>query len=234
MTAELGGQTGLCDPDETTAAFIRAAGAEPGDIAHWQSDADAVPAERHRFDAAALDAAGRGAAQPRQCRAGRRTTARSKIDVAHIGACTGAKLVDLRMAASVLKGRKVASGRVAAGRAGLAPRSGGGGERRHAADPDRRRRDAAAERLRHVRRLQRHAGGERDLHLLDRAQLQGPHGHRRAPTSISARPTRSRRPPCAAASPIRARCCHERAAITAAPSSSATASTPTCWRPASI
>ena len=29
MTAELGGQTGLCDPDETTAAFIRAAGAEP-------------------------------------------------------------------------------------------------------------------------------------------------------------------------------------------------------------
>ena len=32
------------------------------------------------------------------------------IDVAYIGACTGAKLVDLRMAARVLEGRKVAAG----------------------------------------------------------------------------------------------------------------------------
>ena len=33
-----------------------------------------------------------------------------RLDQAYIGACTGAKLVDLRMAASVLKGRKVDSG----------------------------------------------------------------------------------------------------------------------------
>ena len=32
------------------------------------------------------------------------------IDQAYIGACTGAKLSDLRMAAEVLKGRRVASG----------------------------------------------------------------------------------------------------------------------------
>jgi 3-isopropylmalate/(R)-2-methylmalate dehydratase large subunit len=32
------------------------------------------------------------------------------VDVAYIGACTGAKLEDLRMAATVLKGRRVASG----------------------------------------------------------------------------------------------------------------------------
>jgi len=32
------------------------------------------------------------------------------IDQAYIGACTGAKLTDLRMAAEVLKGRKVAKG----------------------------------------------------------------------------------------------------------------------------
>ena len=176
-------------------------------------------------------AAGRGAAQPGQCRAGRRPRhgddrrrpyrrlhRRQARRPAHGG--VGAQ------------GPQGRSRRVAAGRAGLAPRPGGRGERRHAADPDRRRREAAAERLRHVRRLQRHAGGERDLHLLDRAQLQGPHGHARAPTSISARPTRWRPPPCAGASPIRARCCHERA-TSAAPSSTATASTPTCWRPAS-
>jgi 3-isopropylmalate/(R)-2-methylmalate dehydratase large subunit len=34
----------------------------------------------------------------------------TKIDVAYIGACTGAKLDDLRAAAQVLRGRKVAPG----------------------------------------------------------------------------------------------------------------------------
>ena len=109
MTAELGGQTGLCDPDETTASFIRAAGAEPGDVARWQSDADAVPAERHRFDAAALTPQVAAPHSPANA-APVADHGAVKIDVAHIGACTGAKLVDLRMAASVLKGRKVDPG----------------------------------------------------------------------------------------------------------------------------
>ena len=109
MTAELGGQTGLCDPDETTAAFIRTAGAEPGDVAHWQSDADAVPSERHRFDASALTPQVAAPHSPANA-APVADHGTVKIDVAHIGACTGAKLVDLRMAASVLKGRKVDPG----------------------------------------------------------------------------------------------------------------------------
>jgi 3-isopropylmalate/(R)-2-methylmalate dehydratase large subunit len=33
-----------------------------------------------------------------------------KIDVAYVGACTGAKLEDLRMAADILRGRKIARG----------------------------------------------------------------------------------------------------------------------------
>ena len=156
-----------------------------------------------------------------------------KIDVAHIGACTGAKLVDLRMAASVLKGRKVDPGVSLL----VAPAS---------------RRDQEAAANDGTLQILVDAGatllpnacgmcagyngtlaGKRDLHLLDRAQLQGPHGNARARTSISARPTRWRLPPCAAASPIRASCCHDRHAM-GAPSSTATASTPTCWRPASI
>ena len=36
--------------------------------------------------------------------------ANTRIDVAYIGACTGAKLDDLRFAAQVLKGKKIASG----------------------------------------------------------------------------------------------------------------------------
>jgi 3-isopropylmalate/(R)-2-methylmalate dehydratase large subunit len=106
MTAELGGQTGLCDPDETTAAFIRAAGSDPGDVAGWQSDPDAVPSERHRFDASALSPQVAAPHSPANA-APVADHGNVTIDVAHIGACTGAKLVDLRMAASVLKGRKV-------------------------------------------------------------------------------------------------------------------------------
>jgi 3-isopropylmalate/(R)-2-methylmalate dehydratase large subunit len=106
MTAEIGGQTGVCDPDETTASFIRTAGADPGDIARWQSDSDAVPAERHVFDASMLTPQVAAPHSPANA-APIADHGAVKIDVAHIGACTGAKLVDLRMAAKILKGRKV-------------------------------------------------------------------------------------------------------------------------------
>jgi 3-isopropylmalate/(R)-2-methylmalate dehydratase large subunit len=106
MTTEIGGQTGLCDPDNTTAAYLRAAGAEPGDFSLWQSDADAVPAERHRFDAATLAPQVAAPHSPANA-APVSDHGNVKIDVAHIGACTGAKLADLRMAAAVLKRHKV-------------------------------------------------------------------------------------------------------------------------------
>jgi 3-isopropylmalate/(R)-2-methylmalate dehydratase large subunit len=106
MAAELGAQAGLVDPDETTAAFIRAAGAEPGDIAGWQSDPDAKPAEHHRYDADTLSPQVAAPHSPANAAPAGDYDAVA-IDVAHIGACTGAKIVDLRMAATVLRGRKV-------------------------------------------------------------------------------------------------------------------------------
>jgi 3-isopropylmalate/(R)-2-methylmalate dehydratase large subunit len=109
MTAEIGGQTGLVSPDATTAAFIRAAGADPGDVAQWQSDADAVPGERHVFDASALVPQVAAPHSPANA-APVGDHGPVPITVAHIGACTGAKINDLRMAAQVLKGRKVDPG----------------------------------------------------------------------------------------------------------------------------
>jgi len=107
MAAELGAQAGLIAPDAVTADYLRAAGADPGDLAAWQGDADARPAETHRVDAAAL---GPQVAAPHSpansAPVGDHGAAR--IDRAYIGACTGAKLNDLHMAASVLKGRHVA------------------------------------------------------------------------------------------------------------------------------
>ncbi len=107
MTAEIGGQTGLIAPDETTAAYIRKAGGDPGDISPWRTDANAAVAEHHVFDAGELVphvAAPHSPANSHPVA----DIGNTAIDVAYIGACTGAKLVDLRMAAKILRGRKAA------------------------------------------------------------------------------------------------------------------------------
>jgi 3-isopropylmalate/(R)-2-methylmalate dehydratase large subunit len=109
MSAELGSQVGLIAPDETTAAYLCAAGVtEALDLARWQSDAGAE-AEWHDFDAASL--------APQVAAPHSPANARDvdqygdvPVQVAYIGACTGAKLEDLRAAASVLLGRRLAPG----------------------------------------------------------------------------------------------------------------------------
>ncbi|WP_438857766.1 3-isopropylmalate dehydratase large subunit [Achromobacter spanius] len=109
MSAELGSQVGLIAPDETTAAYLRAAGVtESLDLARWQSDAGAQ-AEWHDFDAASLApqvAAPHSPANARDVDQYRDVP----VQVAYIGACTGAKLEDLRAAAIVLRGRRLAQG----------------------------------------------------------------------------------------------------------------------------
>lgn len=111
MTAELGGQTGLIAPDEVTRDYLLAVGVrdEEIDLVHWRSDPEALVAVEHRYDAAQI--------APQVAAPGSPANGRSvdemrgtPINAAYIGACTGAKLVDLRMAAQVLKGRKAAPG----------------------------------------------------------------------------------------------------------------------------
>ncbi|MDX2236822.1 MAG: 3-isopropylmalate dehydratase large subunit [Hyphomonadaceae bacterium] len=110
MSAELGYDTGLIAPDETTLAHIRAhGGAVEDDALSWRSDDDADFAATYHFDASKLSpqvAAPHSPANADSVRA----HAGVKIDQAYIGACVGAKLEDLRMAARVLQGRKVAAG----------------------------------------------------------------------------------------------------------------------------
>jgi 3-isopropylmalate/(R)-2-methylmalate dehydratase large subunit len=109
MAVELGAQTGLIAPDATTAAYVAAAGGGAIEPAAWQGDEDAVYRDTHRFDAGTLSPQvalphSPANAGPVDALAGER------IDLAYIGSCTGAKLSDLRMAAQVLGGRKVADG----------------------------------------------------------------------------------------------------------------------------
>ncbi len=108
MAAELGGMTGLIAPDAVTAAHIDKAGGDPGDWLAWRGDDDAPLRARFDFDAGSL---GPQVAAPHSpANAGDVADADGDaIDQCYIGACTGAKLVDLQMAARVLKGRTVAS-----------------------------------------------------------------------------------------------------------------------------
>ena len=109
MAAELGAQTGLISADKTTEKYIRDAGGNPGDIEMWQNDEGAPVRVNHHIDVAALPPQ---VALPHSPANSVPVTdaVRTKINQAYIGACTGAKLVDLHMAASVLKDRKVAAG----------------------------------------------------------------------------------------------------------------------------
>lgn len=108
MAAELGALTGLIAPDETTAAYIRKAGGEPGDLTDWQSDDDASYLVTHRVDAEQLAPYVAAPHSPANS-APVNEHAGVAVQQAYIGACTGAKLDDLHMAARVLAGRQVAS-----------------------------------------------------------------------------------------------------------------------------
>jgi len=108
MAAELGAQTGIIAPDRTTVAFLAETGVSAPDALDWASDADATYLKRWRFDAGTL--APQIAAPHSPANAAPVGEHRGvAIDQCYIGACTGAKLSDLHMAAEVLKGRTVAS-----------------------------------------------------------------------------------------------------------------------------
>jgi 3-isopropylmalate/(R)-2-methylmalate dehydratase large subunit len=99
MTAELGGQTGLIASDAVTEEFLKSK------IDSWDGDAGAAVLAHHRFDASQIAPQVAAPHSP----ANSKPVAEFndvKPQVAYIGACTGAKLADLRMAAAVLRNRK--------------------------------------------------------------------------------------------------------------------------------
>ncbi|HYJ98017.1 MAG TPA: 3-isopropylmalate dehydratase large subunit [Burkholderiaceae bacterium] len=110
MSAELGAQVGLIAPDAVTRDWLVARGIDASaiDIARWHSDAGSAD-ETHEFDADTLAPQVALPHSPANVQAVSTLDA-TPVDVAYIGACTGAKLDDLRAAAHVLKGRKIASG----------------------------------------------------------------------------------------------------------------------------
>jgi 3-isopropylmalate/(R)-2-methylmalate dehydratase large subunit len=105
--AELGAKAAILGADEKTCAWLRAHGArEPQPVA---PDAGAVYAQRIEIDAAGL--------APQIARKHRiddviavPDVAGQKIDIALIGTCTNGRLDDLRQAAAILTGKRIAKG----------------------------------------------------------------------------------------------------------------------------
>lgn len=105
--AELGAKAAILEADEKTVAWLKAHGArEPRRV---KADADARYVERIEIDASALS--------PQVARrhriddvVGVSEVRGQKIDIALIGTCTNGRLDDLRQAAAILKGRRIAKG----------------------------------------------------------------------------------------------------------------------------
>ncbi|MFN7609792.1 MAG: aconitase family protein, partial [bacterium] len=110
MAAELGGEVGLIAADEVTLAHISAHGGKVSavDLA-WQPDPDAAYERIVTINLSELEPQIAVPHSPANSfPIGHATGA--PIDQAYIGACVGAKLEDLHMAAQILKGQRVAQG----------------------------------------------------------------------------------------------------------------------------
>lgn len=112
MGAELGAQAAMVAPDRVTQHWLEGADAAQGinavDSTALYSDPDSFDSQ-HDFDASALSPQLAAPHSPAHGVA-IEDHAQTRVDIAYIGACTGAKLDDLRFAAQMLKGRKIARG----------------------------------------------------------------------------------------------------------------------------
>ena len=110
MAAELGAQAGLIAPDETTIAYVEAAGGQvPNNWRNFQIETVEDTRNRMQFDAANLSPQIAAPHSPENSDDADEFQ-NTAFDVAYIGACTGAKYIDLLAAAEVLKGKRIAKG----------------------------------------------------------------------------------------------------------------------------
>jgi 3-isopropylmalate/(R)-2-methylmalate dehydratase large subunit len=107
MAIEAGGKCGIIAPDAITLQWLE--GRATREFTVFQSDADAEYVETYEWDAAAIEPQVAFPHLPENAR-GLSEVGEVIIDQAVIGACTNGRLEDLRVAAQILRGRKVAPG----------------------------------------------------------------------------------------------------------------------------
>ena len=107
MAIEAGAKGGIFEPDETTLAYVRERSKKMG--RRYQSDPEAEYDEVREYDLKDIEPQVAFPHLPENARPLSRV-GRVPIDQAVIGSCTNGRLEDLRVAAQVLKGQKVAPG----------------------------------------------------------------------------------------------------------------------------
>jgi 3-isopropylmalate/(R)-2-methylmalate dehydratase large subunit len=104
MAIEAGGKAGLMPVDETTLAFVRARAQRPWKV--YAADDDASYVDVLEFDVSAIEPTVACPNSPDNIRPVSQLT-NIVPDQVVIGSCTNGRIEDLRLAASVLKGRKI-------------------------------------------------------------------------------------------------------------------------------
>lgn len=107
MAVEMGAKVGLMPTDEVTRAYLKTRGITEYPV--YESDEDAVFCEEYQFCAEELKAqvaCPHGVDQVTDAA----NISDTVIHQAYLGSCTGGRLNDIRQAAELLKGKKIASG----------------------------------------------------------------------------------------------------------------------------
>ncbi|GMO25157.1 MAG: 3-isopropylmalate dehydratase large subunit [Termitinemataceae bacterium] len=120
MSVEAGATSGICPPDDVTLEYLWKFAGPAGDGTYknkkealldfkkWQSDEDADWAKVVDLDCSALEPLATVEYKPDQVKTIRELSG-TKIDQVYIGSCTNGRIEDLREAAKIVKGKKVAN-----------------------------------------------------------------------------------------------------------------------------
>lgn len=104
MAIEAGAKNGIVPPDEITRAYVEGRCKRP--YRFYQSDPDAAYAKVYKYDASKIEPQVAFPHLPENSRAVSEA-GNIEIDQSVIGSCTNGRIEDLRIAAKVLKGKKV-------------------------------------------------------------------------------------------------------------------------------
>ena len=117
MAIEAGGTSGICYPDEKTVDYLwefikdeyKTKEAAIKDYKQWRSDDDAVFEKVYTLDLSDLEPVCTVGYKPDQIKKVSEMKG-TKVNQIYIGSCTNGRISDLRIAAQVLKGHKLAEG----------------------------------------------------------------------------------------------------------------------------
>ncbi len=115
MSVEAGATSGICLPDRVTAEYLwpfigneyESVDAAVEDFRRWHSDADATYEQTLTVDVSSLEPQVTYGFKPDRVR-NVGEMAGTRVDQVYIGSCTNGRIEDIRQAAAILKGRRVA------------------------------------------------------------------------------------------------------------------------------